>query len=324
MSRTYLRRRLAVGAVLVTVLVVLVLLVQGGSSSRRTGVVGSAATRDTGSTAVGAPTTATLPAVRAVSVTRSALPLVDATRPVTHDGVVLSTSRHLSTQVWTPTGSGPFPLVVFAAGYDKGPLDYDRFCTVLASSGYVVAAPSFPLEDPAQGHTLDRADIPGEATDVAFVITQLEQRSATLHLLPSRIGVVGHSDGADVALLVAYGTTTRDARVTSVVAEAPDPMAGPTPPSSVPLLLVQGTNDSVVPYSASGTVFGQVDAPVTYLTLVRADHFPPIAGGTPWTPVLDGAVADFFDVTLAGRGPGPASLVAQLSSSPLAKVEAKG
>jgi len=261
--------------------------------------------------------------VRALAVAMTGLPLVDATRPVVGDGHVLADQRDLPTDVWMPSGRGPFPLVVFVPGYDKGPLDYQRFCATLASSGYVVAAPSFPQEDPARGYPLDRNHLVDEAADVRFVITALEARFGD-QVDDARLAVVGHSDGADVALLVGYGAGSVDPRVGAVVADAPDPMTVAPVASLVPLLLVQGTDDSVVPYSSSRTVFDQIDAPVFYVSLLGADHFPPIAGGTPWTPVLDDAVALFLDTTVAGRGSGDTTLVAGLSSSPLVRFASKG
>ncbi|HEX7444622.1 MAG TPA: hypothetical protein VF320_12080, partial [Acidimicrobiales bacterium] len=207
------------------------------------------------------------------AVTLSRLPLVDDSRPVLSAGGVLAARRELPTDVWTPAGSGPFPLVVFVHGYDTGPLDYRRFCSTLASAGYVVAAPSFPLEDPARGFPLDRTHLADEAADVTFVISAIDQRDSP-RVDRSRVAVVGHSDGADVTLLVGYGAGTVDPHVGAVVADAPDPMAVTAVPSAVPLLLVQGTSDSVVPYSASQTVFSQVDAPVSYVSLIGADHLP--------------------------------------------------
>ncbi len=124
--------------------------------------------------------------------------------------------------------------------------------------------------------------------------------------------------------MLAYEQGTVDHRVHAVVADAPDPITGTVVHSSVPLLLVQGTDDSVVPYAASQTVFAQVRAPVDYLSLLGADHLPPIQGGTPWTPVLDAAVADFLDAAVAGRGPGPAALGQQLAASPLVHLETAG
>ena len=306
------------GLVVVLVAVGAVLASRGGSRSAGA----PASTRPVDATPRTTPTAPGTP-LRGLAVTESQLALVDTSRPVVSGGDTLATERHLTTDVWTPAGPGPYPLVVFAPGYDKGPSDFTRFCSTLASSGYVVAAPSFPLEDPAQGFDLDRGDLPDEAGDVSFVITSLEGQHGPTALAPGKVAVVGHSDGADVALLVAYGPGTADPRVTAVVAVAPDPMAADTAPSSVPLLLVQGTMDSIVPYTASQTVFGQVDAPVTYLSLVGADHLPPIIGGTPWTPVLDAAVAEFLDATVADRGPGPGALAGELSGSPLVTLRTK-
>lgn len=263
------------------------------------------------------------PPLRGLTVARTEVDLIDGSRPVVSGGVTLAGQRSLPTQVWAPTASGTFPLVVFVHGYDKGPSDYTRFCTELASSGYVVAAPSFPLEDPAQGFPLDRSQLADEAGDVSFVVTSLEARAGALHLAPGAVAVVGHSDGADVALLVAYGTGTTDPRVDAAVAVAPDPMAQGTAASAVPLLLVQGTDDSVVPYSASQTVYGQVDAPVIYLTLAGADHLAPVTGATPWTPVLDEGTARFLDATVAHRGPGTTGLAGQVADPPLATAESR-
>jgi dienelactone hydrolase len=316
------RRRRTVALVLVLVLagavIVLVVHAMGGTpGTRRETATGAPSPTVTPRRAPGRPP------LRDLSVDRSEVDLVDTSRDVASGGVVLAAHRSLPTQVWAPTGAGSYPLVVFVHGYDKGPSDYARFCSTLASSGYVVAAPSFPLEDPAQGFPLDRTRLADEAGDVSFVVTSLEQRAETLDLAPDAVGVVGHSDGADVALLVVYGTGTIDPRVDAVVAVAPDPMPADPAPSAVPLLLVQGTDDSVVPYSSSQAVYGQVDAPVVYLSLVGADHLAPIVGGTPWTPVLDEGVARFLDATVARRGPGTGGLADRVADPPLATVESK-
>ena len=246
--------------------------------------------------------------------------IVDPSRSVSKDGVTLASTRGLPTTVWMPQGTGQFPLVVFIHGYNVGPLTYQRFCSALASSGYIVAAPSFPLEDPSRGNALDRNDLPNEATDVTFVITTLLAGPLASQIDGSAIAVVGHSDGADVALMVGYQTGKIDSRVHAIVSDAPDPMTGGIASSTWPLLLIQGNADSVVPYSSSQTVFEQVLAPSYYLTLLGADHLPPIVGGTPWTPVLDAAVADFLDATIAGRGPGSSDLMNELGSLPLSQL----
>jgi fermentation-respiration switch protein FrsA (DUF1100 family) len=294
-----------VALVVIAVAVVLGLVVAGrhGTSSAA-GPGGRPSTPTSVPTRTSRPTAhpGTLRPERGLTVASTTLDLVDATRPVTGAGGTIVAARALPTVLWTPAGAGPYPLVVFVHGYDTGPADYARFASALASAGYVVAAPSFPQEDPARGVPLDRSHLADEAGDVAFVVRTLEQRAAGLRLAAGKVAVVGHSDGADVALLVGYGPGTADPGVAAVVADAPDPMTSTPVASPAPLLLIQGTADPVVPYSASASVFAQVRAPVAYLSLVGADHLGPIAGGTPWSPLLDDAVARFLDAAVAGRG----------------------
>ncbi len=250
---------------------------------------------------------------------------VDSSRPVVSGGQELATERSLPTYVWLPQREGAYPLVVFASGFDQTPENYAGFCSALASSGYVVAAPSFPLADPTRGFPLDRSDLPNEAGDVSFVLTSLLHSPLASHVEPGRYAVVGHSDGADVALMVGYEAQTADPRFKAVVADAPDPIESPVVSSQAPLLLVQGTADEVVPYSSSQEVFSQLSAvPRYYLSLIGADHLSPIQGPSAWTSTLQASVADFLDATVAGRGPGPAALPQQLGSLPLSTLETGG
>ena len=265
---------------------------------------------DTGTT--NAPS-ATVP----MAITSTNLSFTDHSRSVIDQGRLVADYRYLPTFVWRPTARRRWPLVVFVHGYNVGPLTYERFCSTLASHGYVVAAPSFPLEDPSRGNGLDRGDLPNEATDVSFVISQLEQSPLAGSIDTGRIAVAGHSDGADVALMVGYVAAKVDPRVKAIVAYAPDPMNGPTPGYATPLLLIQGSDDDIVPYSASRTVFSQVDAPRFYLTLVGAGHLPPIEGGTRWTPYLDRDVATFLDAVLDSPVRPTPTLPAALTGSPL-------
>ncbi len=271
------------------------------------------------------PPATTVPAgpIRGLPVTSTQVAMEDTSRPLVRSGVQLAAGRSLPTIVWRPKTVGRWPLVIFVHGYDVGPMTYARFCAQLASSGYVVAAPSFPLEDPSRGYGLDRNDLPNEATDVSFVITTLLSGNLAPIIESTRIAVVGHSDGADVALMVGYQTGKVDSRVKAIVSDAPDPMTGSISTSSVPLLLIQGNADNIVPYSSSQTVFRQVSAPRYYLTLLGAGHLPPIAGGTPWTPVLDDAVAEFLDSEVAGRHP-VADLSSELGQLPLSMLQVAG
>ncbi len=142
----------------------------------------------------------------------------------------------------------------------------------------------FPLTDQAvAGGNLDEADIGNQPADVRFVITELLGASQSAGTAvsglvdPSRIAVVGHSDGAETALLVGYGASDRDPRVDAVVADAANPLDVQPPTAkirgSAPLLIVLGDRDGSVPFEkacGSSTRFGCPDGcscstvPTTY------------------------------------------------------------
>lgn len=237
-----------------------------------------------------------------LTTTTSTLDLVDTSRPVISNGVELATTRQLPTTLVSPATTGPWPLVVFVHGYGVGPSTYQRYLGQLASRGFVVAAPSFPLEDPARGFPLDRSHLTDEAADVSFVISQIEASAARLDVRPGRIGVVGHSDGADVALLVGYDALARDQRIEAVVADAPDPITSAIISGGAPVLLVQGTADEIVAPGSARAVFNQLSAQRWLVELDGANHAGPILGPSPWTATFDTATDDFLLAVLDRTG----------------------
>ena len=70
-------------------------------------------------------------------------------RPTISHGHQIAATRTLTTTVTYPSSGGPFPLIVFAHGYQLGPANYGQIMRAIAAGGYVVAAPSFPLADAA-------------------------------------------------------------------------------------------------------------------------------------------------------------------------------
>lgn len=89
---------------------------------------------------------------------------------------------------------GPFPLVLYHAGYGSSFEDNAVLCEYLASHGYIVAGSAF-LDGTGESFNID-AELDSEA-DLRHLI-----RVAT-ELLPadwSRIGMVGHSGGAHTAV----------------------------------------------------------------------------------------------------------------------------
>jgi dienelactone hydrolase len=216
---------------------------------------------------------------------------------------------------------------VFAHGFQVGLDPYRRACHTWAERGFVVAAPMFPLGDQAvAGTNLDEADLANQPADVRFVITQLlaVTRSSGTPLSglvdPARIAVVGHSDGAETALLVGYGANERDPRVEAVVADAANPL-DIQPPSAklrgpAPLLVVLGDQDRSVPIQDGLRLVDEVRVPGWLLVLHGADHLSPIAGSSVWTPVFDRTTGDFLTAVLAGAADPGASLHRDVAGSP--------
>ncbi len=234
------------------------------------------------------------------------LHLVDTSRPTVSHGRTVASTRSLTTLVWYPAAPGRWPLVVFAHGYRVGPETYLHLCQVWAAAGYVVAAPEFPLTDPAvAGVALDEGDIVQQPADVRFVITALLDPAGPLATIidPARIGVAGHSDGGETVLAVGYLPGQTDPRVKAVIALSVQPLPPPGPlsrPGGLPLLVGQGDRDTINPPARGQAVYDQAGPPRWFLGLKGADHLSPFAGGTSWQPVVDRVTIDFLDRYLAG------------------------
>jgi len=219
------------------------------------------------------------------------------------------------TTVWLPAGrSGrPAPLVVFAPGYLQCPGQYASLLRSWAMAGLVVAAVSFPATScgAAPGEEWTVLWQPGE---LAFVAAVLEQASATGtpgggalrgRLVPGELAVAGHSDGADAAAAAAFDTATLDPafRAALVLAGAQLASYGGSwfPPGSPPLLVVQGTADTVNPPAAASQLY-QADTAGTraLLWLQGAGHFAPYEGSDPAEQVVAEATTDFLRWALEG------------------------
>ena len=253
--------------------------------------------------------------------TSSVLDLTDRSRGVVSGGETIAAERHLPTTVTRPVAPGHRPLVVLLGGYGVGPATYQRLADHLASRGYLVAAPSLPQADPAQGIALDRTHLDDEAKDASFVIDSLLAGKLAKHINPSKVTVVGHSDGADVALLLGYDPQVNDPAVRSVVALAPDPISGSVITGGPDLLLIHGSADEIVDPASAARVAEVVSAPRWSVTLIGADHASAVVGPSPWTASSDQAVGLFLTATLGGE---TEHLADELRALPGVTVEAAG
>jgi dienelactone hydrolase len=154
--------------------------------------------------------------------------------------IVTGDHRRLDPLVFAPRDSGRCtrPLVIFSHGHHGEPASGAAICGRLARAGFLVVAPRH--EDRA----VDRVPLQGgeRVDDVLWVLDHLR--------LPHdrrRIGVAGHSFGGVTAGQVA----SQDPRPRAVVSLAGTADHGTMASTTVPTLIVAGSEDRIEPPDAS-------------------------------------------------------------------------
>jgi dienelactone hydrolase len=332
----------AIGAAVVAVAlfstVAVVALSGGGDDSARPASSASTTAR-VSTTPAPASTAAPLAADRPLSTaTRSGLDVgrtyavgtrtitfVDSTRPTSPNGSFAGApDRTLPTQVWYPAegaaggapladaapdrGHGPYPLVLFAHGYDVTPDFYAALLERWAAAGYVVAAPTFPILSGTPGGA-SHVDYEQTFGDASFVITQMlalggDDPPAGL-VDPDRIAAAGHSDGEVIAFGVGFLACCRDARVKSVIAMAGD-LANANNPhvrdTGTPILHIMETNDEYDPYQHSIEWDRENLTAPRWMVSLDSSHVPPYTQpGDPAFELVSRITVAFLDGTLKGH-----------------------
>ncbi len=208
---------------------------------------------------------------------------------------------------------------MFASGYKVGPDTYAHLGQAWAAAGYVVAAPEFPLADQAvAGSALDENDLNNEPADASFVIRSLLDPASpwAARIDPTRIGVTGHSDGAEVAL--ALGQAGNPA-VRAVIAMSGQPVV-PHQAANPALLIMQGDQDTINPPEHSLEVYDQAASPRFLVTLVGGPHLTPFSGGSKWQPIVEAVTIDFLNHYLSGRTTNDGPMVADATRPGLSTI----
>jgi dienelactone hydrolase len=243
-----------------------------------------------------------------------------------------SPSRQLPTTIWYPSdGTGPYPLVTFAHGYAVTPSFYAELLPRLAATGYVVAAPTYPLLSGSPAGPTDTVDWDQLFHDTWFVTSRVLDLSAggdpVLGGLvdPERIAVAGHSDGAYIAFADGYQPFRLDRRVRAVVAYAADlGGAGSYQPNGRPLLHVLSDTDQYNPYAeAIAWDRAHLASPSWTITLRNATHAPPYTdSGDPHFDLVVRSTIGFLDATLKAHPEAMDAVTADIAAHPsLAAIE---
>jgi dienelactone hydrolase len=312
--------RLAVAAVLITLVVAGAALAATLAAGTRTGRGDKSTTTTTTTIATSSTTTAPPPMtpIGTYTVETTSLTVTVAGLPPT-DNV-------LPTTVWYPASTSAtgdhraahrrYPLLVFSEGYAQPVSAYAALIADWASAGFVVAGPTYPHTAPSTPTTLDRApsELGRHPTDLRAVITTLLDAGRTRGSVlagkidPSEVGLVGQSDGGDVSLAVADSSCCRYAGVkaAAILSGAEYRYFGgqyfaPGTPPGPPLLVVQGTDDTVNPPVCSAQIYDAAAPPKYYLDLLGATHLAPYEDATSWQAVVAQVTTDFFDADLAGE-----------------------
>jgi dienelactone hydrolase len=277
-----------------------------------------------------APTTTTAPpaAANATAIGRTyavgtrTLTFVDGSRTTSPNGSFGGApTRTLPTEVWYPADGpsgaaptadappdashGPYPLVLFAHGYDVTPDFYAPLLERWAAAGYVVAAPVFPILSGSDGGA-SHVDYEKTFGDASFVITRvlgLGGGDSLAGLVDrDRIAAAGHSDGEVVSFGLGFLACCRDPRVKAVISMAGD-LANADNPSvrdtGTPILHIMEVNDEYDPYPHSIQWDRDNLTAPRWMVSLRSSHVPPYTQpGDPAFELVSTITIAYLDGTL--------------------------
>jgi hypothetical protein len=232
---------------------------------------------------------------------------------------------------------GPFPVIVFAHGYDVSPLYYEPLLDAWVHAGFIVVSPIFPDENTATvgkygGPTSTDGsyaenDVYSEPGDIAYVLKQFDvavaKSSGTLAGLAdiSKLALAGQSDGANVVAALAYGSAYTP--IWQSLPQRPKAVAvlsgqawsiGPgeegtnttaASASSPAVLQVQSATDTCNPAQLAADLFSHLGGAPVHLfeTLTNAAHLAPYVGGTD-SAIVEKVTTEFFELMVGWRSTG--------------------
>lgn len=221
---------------------------------------------DTKGSTVAPATQASLTAAGPYQVATLDLTLVDSSRSTPPNGTYPGAStRTLDTTVWYPTSGsggavasgGPFPIIQYAHGFTSSKAEAADLKEHLASHGYIVVAPTFPLSTATAPGGATFRDLANQPGDLAFVVKQVKALTGTHADLGAAVdlthqGIAGLSLGGATTLIATYHPKLHLPDVQAAVAFAPVSFFfGPALyVHALPALIMSGSSDELVNFDS--------------------------------------------------------------------------
>ncbi len=310
------------GAILVTVLATLATVASGCGGDDTAG-----GRSDDVTTSSAAPVTTTT-ARRPLTVEHTTLQLVDDSRTTADPDGAEVPGRLLPTDLYVPSGDGPFPLVVHAHGFNGSPGKFSQLLERWAEAGYVVAAPRFPRTSDTGPGASGIADFPSQPGDVSFVIDELlASEEFGSRIDADRIGVSGLSLGGGTVYGLVYHPCCLDDRIDAAIVMSSFRFSypGDTPfgTNAVPVMILHGDADTTLPYDEAVASFEASADPAWFVQLIGGSHAWPYEDvESPHDALVETVTLDFWDGTLGADPAGFTRIVADGNVAGLATVTA--
>lgn len=231
----------------------------------------------------------------------SELALTDSSRPASLRQTDADTNRRtLRIVVRHPaTRSNPLPVVIFVHGFASEPETYEPLLASWAAAGYLVIAPELPdaASDLPGAPTRDIAE---QARDVSFVLDAvIAGRAGPVD--PSRISVIGHSDGGSVVATLALNSALRDPRfrayavLSGAIPEQVTVGEWDSGSDVAPMLVAVGDLDEYGDLPAAQSVFARAGHPSAIVHVADGDHLRMYIDPSPEGDALRALIVDFLD-----------------------------
>jgi predicted dienelactone hydrolase len=207
-------------------------------------------------------------------------------------------TRVLDTRVYRPNAAGKFPMFVWAHGFEATVDYFDPLLRFVASHGYVVVAPAFPLTRKGAPGGSVYNDYVNQPADVSYVITQM-LATYPRSVDASRIAVGGHSLGAVTTMGLVSNSCCVDSRVRAAIEIDGSTLHfpnGAVDERGVPVLLIHGDADRTFSVNGSRATYARSKPPKYLVILPGAPHTPFDIPSD--ETVIETTMVDFLNATL--------------------------